>query len=626
MGEVPASPETAPFNSGGPPELKPPTAPEPTMPIEMNIRMATETTTTGALSGVSDDKLVEPKLVLVDTRLPPGRVGQAEPAQQPQPPAQLDGQVPGQLGNKTRAWDLAKDSPDSTKSNSWGAPPLPREPRLDERATQMQPQVPEGNQAVLLNPLQTAPQNPFDAAVVGADFDLATAAPADDHVIPAAAADFPMTAAMMDSQAFEKGERRPCRPTPVFDFRNLGLTRHDGHGMPHALLEDALPGSGKGQLRPQKITHAVKMESVPASASATRRTAKNTAEARAKPTRAKPTLAPTKTDRSASSSTPPPPIDRELPSAYKRGLTLRVKADAANTQQAVAHAKAWQRQSGTSPAFVIRGGKARPIPDNDFHNDCHSASDNDSHNASDSAPANNVFHNGGVLDNVIHNGTECFLIPTSAPANNVFHNGGVLSATSYPPLPPPAGYLSAVRAELSHAAAIFPSPRSSAHSLSPASPAPKNTEPQREALEKLPQNSTAVEPRDEPLSHNQELAATATRLRKAEGENIASQRARAAADANRVRTRQDELLRQNTARRVAQRAERAAVCRRRYSREKGCKPIPCAVRGGSIEGQCRRTSLRCPRRGSDQASPIPRRKSGRDVAAHKAMGGDDGAI
>ena len=114
MGEVPASPETAPFNSGGPPELKPPTAPEPTMPIEMNIRMATETTTTGALSGVSDDKLVEPKLVLVDTRLPPGRVGQAEPAQQPQPPAQLDGQVPGQLGNKTRAWDLAKDSPDST--------------------------------------------------------------------------------------------------------------------------------------------------------------------------------------------------------------------------------------------------------------------------------------------------------------------------------------------------------------------------------------------------------------------------------------------------------------------------------------------------------------------------------
>ena len=115
--------------------------------------------------------------------------------------------------------------------------------------------------------------------------------------------------------------------------------------MPHALLEDALPGSGKGQLRPQKITHAVKMESVPASASATRRTAKNTAEARAKPTRAKPTLAPTKTDRSASSSTPPPPIDRELPSAYKRGLTLRVKADAANTQRAVTHAKAWQRQS-----------------------------------------------------------------------------------------------------------------------------------------------------------------------------------------------------------------------------------------------------------------------------------------
>ena len=112
-GEVPASPETAPFNSGEPPELKPHTAPKTTIASEMNVRKAIETTTPGAWPGVGDDKMVKPKPVLVDTRMPRGRVWQAEPEQQLQPQAQPDGKVRGQVGNETRAWDLATSSSDS---------------------------------------------------------------------------------------------------------------------------------------------------------------------------------------------------------------------------------------------------------------------------------------------------------------------------------------------------------------------------------------------------------------------------------------------------------------------------------------------------------------------------------
>ena len=113
-GEVPASPETAPFHSGESPESKPHTAPKTTIAKEMNVRRTTETTTTGALSGVSNDKMVKPKPVLADARMPRGIVWQVEPEQQLQPQVQPNGQVRGQVENEPRAWGLATSSPDST--------------------------------------------------------------------------------------------------------------------------------------------------------------------------------------------------------------------------------------------------------------------------------------------------------------------------------------------------------------------------------------------------------------------------------------------------------------------------------------------------------------------------------
>ena len=113
-GEVPASPETAPFHSGESPESKPHTAPMITIAEEKNVRRTLQTTTTGALPGVVDDKMVKPKPVLADDRLPRGIVWQENPEQQLQPQVQLDGHVEGQVGHEPRAWGLATSSPDST--------------------------------------------------------------------------------------------------------------------------------------------------------------------------------------------------------------------------------------------------------------------------------------------------------------------------------------------------------------------------------------------------------------------------------------------------------------------------------------------------------------------------------
>ena len=120
-GEVPASPETAPFHSGESPELKPHTAPMTTIAQKMDVHRTIETTTTGALPGVVYDKMVKPKPVLADCRMPRGIVGQVEPEQQLQLQAQLNGHVKGQVENEPRAWGLAKDSPDSTAARSSGA-------------------------------------------------------------------------------------------------------------------------------------------------------------------------------------------------------------------------------------------------------------------------------------------------------------------------------------------------------------------------------------------------------------------------------------------------------------------------------------------------------------------------
>ena len=109
-GEVPASPETAPFNSGEPPELKPNTAPKTTTASETDVHKEIETTTPAAWPGVGDDKRVETTPVLVDIRMPRGMVWQAEPEHQLQPQVQPDGKVSGQVGNETRAWGLATSS------------------------------------------------------------------------------------------------------------------------------------------------------------------------------------------------------------------------------------------------------------------------------------------------------------------------------------------------------------------------------------------------------------------------------------------------------------------------------------------------------------------------------------
>ena len=85
-----------------------------TIAEEKNVRRTLQTTTTGALPGVVDDKMVKPKPVLADDRLPRGIVWQENPEQQLQPQVQLDGHVEGQVGHEPRAWGLATSSPDST--------------------------------------------------------------------------------------------------------------------------------------------------------------------------------------------------------------------------------------------------------------------------------------------------------------------------------------------------------------------------------------------------------------------------------------------------------------------------------------------------------------------------------
>ena len=119
-GEVPASPEMPPLNFRESPGLTTPTAPASAIAAEMNVHRTTETTTTGAWSGVSDDKLVEPESVLVSTRLPQGVDWQEKPKQQPHQ-AVLPGPQHETTGHHaTRAWGLATKSSNSTKTNSQG--------------------------------------------------------------------------------------------------------------------------------------------------------------------------------------------------------------------------------------------------------------------------------------------------------------------------------------------------------------------------------------------------------------------------------------------------------------------------------------------------------------------------
>ena len=112
-GEVPASPEMHPLNLRESPGSTTPTTPTSAISTDMNIHAVTKLTTTGPSTGTGDGQMVKPKPVLVDTRMPRGRVWQAEPEQQLQPQAQPDGKVRGQVGNETRAWDLATSSSDS---------------------------------------------------------------------------------------------------------------------------------------------------------------------------------------------------------------------------------------------------------------------------------------------------------------------------------------------------------------------------------------------------------------------------------------------------------------------------------------------------------------------------------
>jgi hypothetical protein len=113
MGEVPASPEMQPLHPRESPGPTTPTTPTPAISTDVNIYAVTKVTTTGPSTGTGDGQMVKPKPVLVDTRMPRGMVWQAEPEQQPQPQAQLGGQVTSQVGNETRAWGLATDSSDS---------------------------------------------------------------------------------------------------------------------------------------------------------------------------------------------------------------------------------------------------------------------------------------------------------------------------------------------------------------------------------------------------------------------------------------------------------------------------------------------------------------------------------